>query len=99
MAHQPLEADFFPGILEGLVGRLGLASPSVTNPPTSIREGVTRHWAAALREAVRKTGGGDAGGLADAQHTDACHICLKTKPKYMKNRPLYGRIPVDYAPM
>ena len=28
-----------------------------------------------------------------------CHMCLKTKPKYLKNRPVYGRIPVDYAPM
>ena len=25
--------------------------------------------------------------------------CLKTKLKYKKNRPVYGRIPVDYAPM
>ena len=33
------------------------------------------------------------------RYTEACHICLKTKPKYMKNRPVYGRIPVDYAPM
>ena len=30
---------------------------------------------------------------------EACHICLKTKPKYKKNRPVYGRILVDYAPM
>ena len=30
---------------------------------------------------------------------EACHICLKTKPKYMKNRPVYGQIPVDYASM
>ena len=29
----------------------------------------------------------------------ACHTCLKTKPKYKKNRPIYGRIPIDYAPM
>ena len=29
----------------------------------------------------------------------ACHICLKTKPKYMKNRPMYRWIPVNYAPM
>ena len=29
----------------------------------------------------------------------ACHTCLKTKLKYEKNRPVYGRIPVDYAPM
>ena len=24
---------------------------------------------------------------------------LKTKPKYKKNRPIYGRISIDYAPM
>ena len=30
---------------------------------------------------------------------EACHICLKMKPKYMKNRLVYGRIPIDYAPM
>ena len=30
---------------------------------------------------------------------EAYHTCLKTKPKYMKNRPVYGQIPVDYAPM
>ena len=33
------------------------------------------------------------------RYIEACHMCLKTKPKYMKNRPIYGRIPVDYAPM
>ena len=33
------------------------------------------------------------------RYIEACHICLRTKPKYMKNRPVYGRIPVDYAPM
>ena len=32
-------------------------------------------------------------------YIEACHTCLKTKPKYMKNRPTYGRIPVDYPPM
>ena len=26
-------------------------------------------------------------------------MCLKTKPKYMKNRHVHGRIPFDYAPM
>ena len=26
-------------------------------------------------------------------------MCLKTKPKYMKKRPVYGSIPVDYTPM
>ena len=33
------------------------------------------------------------------RYIKACHTCLKTKPKYMKNQPVYGRIPVDYAPM
>ena len=30
-------------------------------------------------------------------YIEACHIYLKMKLKYMKNRPVYGRIPVDYA--
>ena len=33
------------------------------------------------------------------RYIEACHTCLKTKPKFMKNCPIYGRIPVDYAPM
>ena len=33
------------------------------------------------------------------RYIEACHTCLKTKPKCMKNRPVYGRIPIDYAPM
>ena len=33
------------------------------------------------------------------RYIKACHICLKTKPKYTKNIPVYGRILVDYAPM
>ena len=39
---QPLKANFFPGILDGLAGRLGLAPPGVTDPPTSSRAGVSR---------------------------------------------------------
>ena len=56
---QPLKANFFPGILEGLAGRLGLAPPGVTDPPTLVRAGVSRQWAATLREAVRRTEGRD----------------------------------------
>ena len=26
------------------------------------------------------------------RYVEECHICLKTKPKYMKNRPVYGQI-------
>ena len=33
------------------------------------------------------------------RYIEACHICLKTKPKYPKNRPVYGQIPVNYAHM
>ena len=28
------------------------------------------------------------------RYVEACHTCLKTKPKYMKNRPVYGRVPM-----
>ena len=38
---QPLKANFFPGILEGLAGRLSLKPPGVTDPPTSARAGVS----------------------------------------------------------
>ena len=51
--------SFFPGILEGLVGRLGLAPPGVTDPPTSVREGVAHHWEAILKEAIRRMEGRD----------------------------------------
>ena len=33
------------------------------------------------------------------RYIKACHTCLKKKPKYKKNRSVYGRIPVDYALM
>ena len=36
-----------------------MAPPGVTDPPTSVRAGVSCHWAAALREAVRRTEGRD----------------------------------------
>ena len=33
------------------------------------------------------------------RYIKACNTWMKTKPKYQKNGPVYGRIPVDYAPM
>ena len=33
--NQPLESNFFPGLLEGLLGRLGIAAPGESKPPTS----------------------------------------------------------------
>ena len=46
---QPLKAILFPGILDGLSGRLGLMPPGVVDPPTSAREDMSRRWAAFLR--------------------------------------------------
>ena len=56
---QPLEAIFFPGILDGLTGRLSLMPPGVVDPPTSARAGVSQRWAATLREAVMRNEGRD----------------------------------------
>ena len=36
-----------------------MAPPDVTDPPTSVREGVAHHWAAALKDAIRRTEGRD----------------------------------------
>ena len=58
-ANQPLEANFFLGILEGVAGRCGLVPPGMTDPPASARAGVSSQWAAALREAVQKMEGRD----------------------------------------
>ena len=51
-ADQPLESNFFPGLLEGLLGRLGIAVPGESKPPTSSREGAGRLWSSAVHEAI-----------------------------------------------
>ena len=53
-ADQPVESNFFPGILEGLLGRLGITAPGEENPPTSAKEGAARLWASAVLDAVQK---------------------------------------------
>ena len=40
-ADQPMESNFFPGILEGLLGRLGITVPGEKNPSTSAKEGAS----------------------------------------------------------
>ena len=52
LARQPIEADLFPGILEGLAGNLGLSPAGPVNPPRSRQEGMMRRWATALRQAA-----------------------------------------------
>ena len=51
-ADRPLESNFFPGLLEGLLGSLGIAAPGEGNPPLSSREGVGRAWSSAMCEAI-----------------------------------------------
>ena len=51
-ADRPLESNFFPGLLEGLLGSLGIAAPGEGNPPTSSREGVGHLWSSAMCEAI-----------------------------------------------
>ena len=57
VAEQPMETNIFPGILEGLLGRLGIAAPGEMNPPASSKEGAARLWASAVLDAVQKTEG------------------------------------------
>ena len=52
LARQPIEADLFPGILEGLARNLGLSPAGTVNPPCSRQEGMMRRWATALRQAA-----------------------------------------------
>ena len=51
-ADRPLESNFLPGLLKGLLGRLGIAAPGEGNPPTSNREGAGCLWSSAVHEAI-----------------------------------------------
>ena len=51
-ADRPLKSNFFPGLLEGLLGRLGIAAPGESRPPTSSREGAGHLWSSAVHEAT-----------------------------------------------
>ena len=52
-ADQPVESNFFRSILEGLLGRLGIAAPREKNPTTSSKEGAAQLWASAVIDAVQ----------------------------------------------
>ena len=51
-ADRPLESNFFPGLLEGLLGSRGIAAPGEGNPSTSSREGAGCAWSSAVCEAI-----------------------------------------------
>ena len=53
-ADQSVESNFFPSILEGLLGRFGITAPGEKNPPTSSKEGAAQLWASAVLDAVQK---------------------------------------------
>ena len=51
-ADRPLESYFFLGLLEGLLGSLGIAAPGEGNPPSSSWEGAGCAWSSAMHEAI-----------------------------------------------
>ena len=51
-ADRPLESNFFPGLLEGLLGSLGIAAPGEGNPAASSQEGAGHAWSTAMHEAI-----------------------------------------------
>ena len=55
VADQPMRSNFFSGILEGLLGRLGFTTLGERNPSTSAKEGAAQLWASAVLDAVQKT--------------------------------------------
>ena len=54
-ADRPIESNFFPSLLEGLLGSLGMAAPGESNPPVSSREGAGRAWSTAIQRAISRT--------------------------------------------
>ena len=53
-ADRPLKSNFFPGLLKGLLGSLGIAAPGEGNPPSSSQEGVGHAWSSAECEAISR---------------------------------------------
>ena len=51
-ADRPLKSNFFPGLLEGLLGSLGITASGEGNPPTSSHKGARCTWSTAVCEAI-----------------------------------------------
>ena len=58
-AYQPIDTKLFPGIMEGILGSLGIDAASKGNPPASSKEGVARKWATTVQEAIWRMEGKD----------------------------------------
>ena len=50
--ERPLESNFFPGLLEGLLGNLNITTAGGSNSPLSSHEGARRDWSTAVGEAI-----------------------------------------------
>ena len=53
-ADRPLKSNFFPGLLEGLLGSLGITASGEGNPLTSSCEGARHAWSTAVCEAISR---------------------------------------------
>ena len=53
-ADRPIESNFFPGLLEGLFGSLGMAAPGEGNPPASCHEGAGHAWSTTVHGAISR---------------------------------------------
>ena len=53
-AERPLESNFFPGLLEGLLESLGITAAGESNPPSSSREGARCAWSTVVGEAISR---------------------------------------------
>ena len=53
-AEGPIESKFFPVLLEGLLGSLGIAAAGESNPPSSSRKGTERAWSMAVGTAISR---------------------------------------------
>ena len=51
-ADRPIKSNFFPSLLEGLLGSLGMATPREGNPPISSCEGAGHAWSTAIHGAI-----------------------------------------------
>ena len=51
---RPLKSNFFPVLLEGLLGSLGITASGEDNPPTSSHEGAGHAWSTAMCQAISR---------------------------------------------
>ena len=50
--ERPIKSNFFPGLLEGLLGSLGIATAGESNPPSSSHGGAGHAWSMAVGAAI-----------------------------------------------